>query len=303
MFKHREYKGFLLDDYYPEGTYLLLDGDKIDETVKFMRDEKIYGLSINCATGYKIKNVDCLHKFGFVKHLHILHHWFDDISPIYYLSDLETISLETDESAAIHFDRFPKLKDLAFEWRPKCDSLFGCTQLESLNIHGYKAKTNDLLHFSNLTNLKWLGLVTSPIQSLAGIENLQKLEVLSLNYMSKLTDIEHLKYLKNLVNLEFESCKSIASYEPISKLKQLKRLSLDKMGDIPTVQPFSILENLEKLSFLEKTTITDGNLASLLNLTKLIKLHITRRKHYSHTDEDILKTIQEKNKVKNYELV
>ncbi len=296
MIERREYKGFLITD-YPEGTYLSLDSNRIDETVKFMQDEKIYGLTVNWITGYSIKNLDCLERFKFVKYINILHHWIDDISPIYNLSNLEVFALQTDDNSIVHFDKFPKLKDVSFEWRPKCDSLFGCTQLEAISIHGYKAKTNDLLHFSNLTNLKSFRLVTSPIQSLEGIENLQKLETLSLNYMSKLTNIEHLKYLKNLKDLEFESCKAIASYEPISKLNQLKRLIFDKMGNIPSIKPFSTLENLEWLGWYEKTVITDDDLSPLLNLPKLRKLAIPSRKKYSHTKEEILAAIQSANPV------
>jgi hypothetical protein len=71
------------------------------------------------------------------------------------------------------------------------------------------------------------------------------------------------------------------------------------MGQIPSVEPFSALENLEWLGWYEKTTITDGDLSLLLNLTKLTKLNIPRRKHYLQTAEEILKAISEKNEVNN----
>jgi hypothetical protein len=298
----KEYKGFYISQ-EPVGTCLYLESHRIDESVAFMKSEKIVGMDLISCHGFLSKDLSCLSKFDFVKHINILLRNIEDISPIYTLSNLETLTLQTDDNSAIDFKQFPNLKTVAFVWRPKSDSLFACTKLEMLRIRNYKAKTNDLLHFSNMIGLKSLTLVTSPIQSLAGIENLQNLEELSLNYLSKLNNIEHIKHLKNLVDLEFESCKAISSYEPISKLNQLKRLVFDKMGQIPSVEPFSALENLEWLGWYEKTTITDGDLSPLLNLPKLIKLAIPRRKHYSHTDEEILKAISEKNEVNRSEMV
>lgn len=286
----KEYKGFYVSD-GPTGLWLYLESTRLDDCIAFMKSENIFSMTLNYMHGFVANDLMCLEKFDFVKRINIVNS-IKDISPIYHLKNLETLILQTEDNNPVDFSRFPNIKEIAFDWRQKSDSLYNCTNLEELRIWSYKSSTNDLTKFSNLKNLKKLKMVTSSIQSLQGIEKLQNLESLELSYFSKLTDIEPVKYLKNLTNLTFTSCKAIQSFEPISNLTQLKRLVFDKMGDMPTVKTFSMLVNLEQLGWHEKTTVTDGDLTPLFNLKKLKRFHITRRKHYSHTTDEIMEKIK-----------
>lgn len=287
---NRKYKGFNVTD-DEEGVALRLESNRIDESVEFMKKEKIFGLSINRVVGYLKNDVSCLKKFNFIKHLNIVSRSIEDITPIHDLHDLETLIVQTECKKEIDFSCFPKLKVARFKWRPRAKSMFDCTTLEEIGIWSFKPKSRDLIDLQKLQNLKHAEFISAAIDTLNGVEKLKNLEALELYYMRSLQTIEGVEQLPRLKNVRLGSCKKVESIEPLRLMTQLEWLALENMGDIPSLEPIKTLSKLHTLALYE-TKITDGNMSHLYQMKQMKKLLYKYYKHYTDTREQVLKKIK-----------
>lgn len=289
MKNHELYKSFKVR-IAPEGKILLLEKNRINESIHFMKVENINNLEINYIfCGTKI-DYSFLNTFNFITYLQIVDSWTDDISEIHKLNNLETLSIKTNCNTTIDFSVFPKLKKCILNWRSNAKSLYNCTELEHLALMHYKPTTKDFSLLKKIKNLKSLWISNSPIHNLNGIENFQKLEKLELYYLRPLESLNGVESLSKLKRFHIESCKKINTIEQLRNLKQLNKITIDKIGDIPSLEPLSKLENLEFL--YNNANVIDGNISYLLHLKKLKKLLLVPKKHYSHTKKEIQQVIE-----------
>jgi len=279
------YKTFWVSQ-YPQGVFIRLQSDRIEESIDFMKEENILGLEIIKVSGYPENDISCLKKFDFIKHINIINYSLDDITPIHHLKNLETLIIQTDCNTKIDFTAFPKLKDLRMDWRKNSPSMYDAVQLERLWISAFKPKEKNLSLLSNLKNLTNLRITSSPITNLSGIETMQQLEKLELYYLRNLEDIENTKKLPNLKELCIESCKKI-DLKPIANLTQIEKIELIKTADIESVNLFTKLKNLQSL-ILGETKIIDGNLSPMQSLPKLEAFEGRHYKHYSNVFKELI---------------
>ena len=284
---YSEYKGFKVRD--RNGLCLILESDKINESIEFMRKEEIKQLEINLQLGYNENNVLCLEKFNFIERLNILHWKIMDISSIHSLTNLQTLIIQTYCKTKIDFTVFPKLKTLRMDWRSNSPTLYELDNLQELWLHHFKPKTKDLVLLKNLKNLKNLRIANSPIHNLNGIENFQGLKKLELYYLRPLQSLDGVQHLKKLEELRIEACSKVNDIEQLSNLIQIKKIAIDRIGAIPSIKPLNKLKNLEFL--YNNTNIIDGDITHLFGLKKLKKLLLVAKKHYSHTKQEALQKI------------
>ena len=88
-----------------------------------------------------------------------------DISAVEYLHGLRYLALNRTGRTGLNFAAFPTLISLSLDWRPKSESMFGCSSLEELNVSGLPGPTLDEL--SQLQNLSKLLLLAAALASLA----------------------------------------------------------------------------------------------------------------------------------------
>ena len=202
-----------------------------------------------------------------------------DISAVEYLHGLRYLALNRTGRTGLNFAAFPTLISLSLDWRPKSESMFGCSSLEELNVSGLPGPTLDEL--SQLQNLSKLSIAGGGISKLSGRGRLSSVRELGLYYITKLTDLDGIENLRALEVLDVETCKKIDQLDQISNLVRLKQLTLANCGDIASIKPIRNLKNLETVHFWESTNILDGGLSPLAGLPNLQDVRFKNRKHYS----------------------
>jgi len=137
------------------------------------------------------------------------------------------ICQETHMSDLAGLERFTGLKVLNCERNQMLRSLRGieaCSRLESLSAA--RTPIRDLFPLRLLTQLTEINLEFTDIESLAGLEALQELRVLGLQWNRRL---QSLAGIEGCRNLRIVHCRHnrIASLDPLAELPHLKILDLD----------------------------------------------------------------------------
>ncbi|CCQ90855.1 hypothetical protein NITGR_430022 [Nitrospina gracilis 3/211] len=129
------------------GKKMVVKGKWKDKNKIVLIEQNVKELELNSGKGWKDRRVDFLKNLDFLQSLTIrgIGEPIEDISGIHYLNQLKYLDVETYCKTKIDFFCFPKLEECVFEWRPKSESLFGCTKLKKLWINSYKNETQRTL--------------------------------------------------------------------------------------------------------------------------------------------------------------
>lgn len=119
--------------------------------------------------------------------------------------------------------------------------------------------------FNRLSFLKDLIITQLNLSTLDGVQNLNELEYMNINYCSKLTDISALTNCIKLRKLEFENTEKISNFEQLRVLQGLQGLILSNCGNIQSLKFINSMDSLKFLSFVD-TNIVDGDLTPCLRL-------------------------------------
>lgn len=153
------------------------------------------------------------------------------------------------------------------------------SNLERLTITDFNEK--DLKKLSFLTELKSLSFLTARIKSLAGIEQLTNLRVLSLGGVRSLIDISYITSLQNLKYLEFDICWKLVDFSSIGELKELEVLRLMDCKNLATIKFIEKLPKLRQIYTLGTTVINDFNTLPAKNVSIFFgSLDKRYNKHY-----------------------
>ncbi|KAA3611943.1 MAG: hypothetical protein DWQ01_07625 [Planctomycetota bacterium] len=103
--------------------------------------------------------------------------------------------------------------------------------------------------------------------------------------MTKLESIAAIEELANgqLETLDCQRCKRIRDHSAVRTVPSLQAVRFNGCGEIPTISFLNDMPNLEDFRFVN-TNVLDGNLHSLL---KLKSAGFFKKKHYSHTPEEV----------------
>lgn len=202
---------------------------------------------------------------------------------LYRMPNLERLDISLEEKRNIKIDvsRIPKLKKLICN-PEKVINIGDAMNLEVLDLWKYRGK--NLTEFKKLKKLKYLSLVRSSILSLKGIECLESLRMLDLEYNRRLEDIQDIRYIaKTLASLSIENSSKIIDFSALSALDNVMFLMIYGNNKIPNLNFIYGMRKLKRFWF--DINILDGNLTPCLSL---MDVYIgTNRKHYNLKSEEL----------------
>lgn len=218
----------------------------------FISSRNIRALTVSIGTT-EAKNVDFLQNKAFcqIEYLNLVGNLIDGIGGITLLQNLTCFIYNGVFSMPFDFSELKKLRILEVLYNPnKTNGIPTCTELEQLTIYHYKAKEKTLDEFSSLVNLESLSFYQSDIYSLNGMQNMNSLKYLRLNYLKNLQEIVALHNKKSLNFVSIQNAKKINDWEVIGSLENIQELFVHNCGFIKN------LDFLKELQYLEKIKIS-----------------------------------------------
>lgn len=186
------------------GDVLILKGDWEQSVASYMEQRDIRALRLSDSFGFKGEDLSFLNSLGFLRSLEIYCWDAKGIQAVEGLPQLEVLGLQFRSARKIDFSQFDRLRAVMVTWTKGLQSLLGVPTVERLNIQNYPYK--DLVPCSGLNSLKSLYLTSRKLESLAGIESLENLEVLDLYNCPNLASLSEAEGCPNLQQLEVEAC-------------------------------------------------------------------------------------------------
>ena len=269
------------------GPKFVLRGWWREQAREFIRQEGILELELNYANNWPIEELDFLNSLQFLESLQIIAHGKLDLSPVAGLTRLKNLRLDALSTTEIDFSALSDLETCYVEWHHKCRGVLTRSSLRDLYLQSFKqADGRGLVELSNLQSLK---IGNGSVHALTGIERLQKIRMLGLYHLRKLTSLCPLEDLQSLEELDIWGCRSIQTLcDQIARVSRLRALTIINCGKVDSLAPLLGLRNLEELHFGEGTIIEDGDISVLLGLPNLANVTFSRHRHYSHTPEQFL---------------
>ena len=214
-----------------------------------------------------------------------------DYSPLYKMPELRYLSCRTSYGGCtehivttIDYAKIHGLEELYLEGSGH-QNYGQIKSLERLVISNDKINT-DLQNINSNLNLKKLWIIQNKIKSLKGINQLQNLQELSLDYNRVLHDISEITSIaSSLRALYIENCPKIMDFSCLNQLPNLEHLELHGKN---TLVNLGFLEKMPKLkTFSFSMKIQDGDLTPCLHVPYV---HSTKnRKEYNLRDKDLPK--------------
>lgn len=265
---------------------LWVDSSRIEECLQRYREGGIESLGVNPQRGYCLHDLSFLEVYPDVSDLVVVNPVGGDfdLAPLLELEALNGLTISGPITLPV--SQLPKLRVLRGNWHPAL-SLTGCQSLEVLDLSGYRSAEKDLAGFPSMPALRELILTGSNITSTKGIERLRQLESLELAYLPQLRRLEGIEALSALKTLTLVHSKKCDVVEKASGLSSLGLLSIISSGDLADVSFVASMPHLEEFRFVG-TNVRDGDLRPLLRLKRV---HFVRKRHYSHTPEQLRQAI------------
>lgn len=191
------------------GKVLILKGEWTDEVSSYMLANDIFALRLTDSFGFKGQDITFLSKLDFLRSLELYCWDAKGIKVIESLPQLEVLGLQYKSVQKIDLTAFSKLRVALVTWSKGLGSLLGVSSLEKLNIQNYPH--SDLMPISSMHGLKELYLTSRKLESLRGIEQLNKLETLDLYNCQKLVSLAGTESCPYLKTIETEACNRVSS--------------------------------------------------------------------------------------------
>jgi hypothetical protein len=264
-----------------ESEWLIVKSEHLSDIIQRVNNGEFTRLSFSKTNGYLLDNADFLKECQGVKGLSFGDVDVNSAFDIYHFQELDSFSASFKLGFDIDFSRFPALISLGLNFSKYARNIGRCEKIETLSLTNYSSVSRDLSEFSKLSKIKDLRLFKSNIESVHGIEGMTSLNDLMLCSLPKLTNINDLKCLAtSLSEIDFESCKSINSYDCFNFLVNVQKVIIDKCAPIQNLQFITRMMKLKHFAFMD-TDVTDGNLAWLVE-SKIESVGFTDKKHFSH---------------------
>ena len=287
------YDGYFIEPWeFGYGKVMVLTGPWEKAYDKIISSQKISALRLSESAGWIGGDLSFVAELIQLQGIEVYSWRVNDITPLQNLINIESIGLQCEFTSRVDFSVFNNLVDCYLMWRPKCESLFSCSSLRTLNIEKYPYK--DFISLNSLNCLERLQITSKKLEFVKGVEELTELKILDLFDCPKLSSLQGIGNLAAFHTLELENCKKIYDLNAISNLNQLNKIVLNSCGKIKTLSPIESCKNLEEVTFIEDTVIEDGDLTVYNALPSLKKMWFANRKHYSHSREQIKEILKKK---------
>ncbi|WML46762.1 hypothetical protein RCG23_14045 [Neobacillus sp. PS3-34] len=261
------------------GDCLVLTGNWDESFRNILLKKEINNLRLSRSAGWKDNDLSFLKTLPFLKGIEV---YADDIRDLSVMNDLkllEHLGLGCNLSLDLDFNNFENLKTFQGRWNKHLINIFNLSSIENLNIINYPYE--DLVAVNNFYNLKRLQLTSTKLKTLKGIDNLINLKIIDLFGCTQLESLESIDRLELLEEIEVETCKKLNTLEQLSNLTNLKTLLIINCGKIESIKPLHKCLNLIKIFLGGDTTIIDGDIKVVLNLSNLKDLWFVNKKHYN----------------------
>lgn len=248
-----------------------------------------------CPSGFDISDKETLLKFSKFKGLEICSH-FSDLSFISNFSQLEYLKvfglvnhdLSMNSKIDLDFSKLKMLKYLSIpiiRHRKENYNFQTCSSLKHLFWpNHYKATTSFLDSIGGMLNLEVLSMHRPKFIALDGINKLNDLRYLEIDYAKNLSNISDLAGCSSLTGLDLQNCPNLKDLSALTELDNLKILNLwncrniDSLGWLQDTQ-------VEYLNFYS-SNIIDGDLSFISNMPNLKYLRFENKRHYNKKQRD-----------------
>jgi hypothetical protein len=231
------------------GDFLVVESDKLSETIKYILENNIKNIELNYYNGYKLKNVLFLKEVRNVVEGLLVVDSNIELKGIEELSNLKRLNLSDELNYSIDLSLFPQLEKCSLLWHKHYFNLNKCLLLRELLIKKIKInkRYNDL--FSGLTSLEKLTFIQSSLENLDFLSNFKFLNTLEIYYSPSLKGINGLLYCKSsLQKLILDHCKNIENYEVLSELGLLEFLGINDSKELTDLKFIPKLKELKHKS-------------------------------------------------------
>lgn len=261
---------------------VIIESDRIDACMDFYRSGNFDGIWINRIHGYVEDNIDFLERYPDLAHVEIMRK-MRDLRSLQALRRLRYLLIAENDSL-LDLSLFPELEVLRTEWSSKYKNFDGCKNLKILSLRKYKPRSRDLTELSSLKNLEQVDITQSPIVSLKGLAELERLQKLKLSYLSRFELIDEIA--NNAASLEcliFNNCRKIQNHSYVAALHNLRILAFNECGEMPSISFIKNMVSLKSFRFVD-TNVLDGDMTPCVGLEYA---GFFKKRHYSHSKEEI----------------
>lgn len=189
-----------------------------------------------------------------------------DISPLYHFKNLETL-MWRENPIALELAKFPKLNEFYFDGT-KQNIDFKNNNIKILGADS----VSDLSFLQDFSNVEKLILRVYRGTDLKGIEQLTKLNDLTISSAKKITDIQNISQCYNLIVFEFEGFDKNLDLSPLS-VTNIWGLYLHNV-----IKTCDFVEQMQCLTNITIKEILDDDLLPLLNSKTLDYVYLYKHK-------------------------
>jgi len=276
---------WIVEDDEGYGNALCLKTSWTNQYLDLIAKHRIKIIRLNDRIGWVDSDISFLLRVPGICGVDIISERVTDISPVFELKGLKTLSLYCKANVAGDFRELRNLESLSLDWRNVYRSAFELNGLRRLNVLHYPDA--DLSNLNRNVHLRTLKLSSNRLESLSGIERFPKIKQLDLFRCRRLTSLKAIKSVRLIRTLTIDQCPGVGDLSPLSCLGGLRTLEIENCREIRSLKPLLKCKELRRLQIAGNTTVLDGNLGPLAKLPHLKEVLLAKRKHYSHSDEEL----------------
>lgn len=155
-----------------------------------------------------------------------------DISGKYVLENIETFIVSGNGSVIFNKNNFPNLRDVRIKLDSKGDIVNEIANYSKLKVLGVSPLSKNHNLFEKIKNLpiEFLHIPKGSINSLVGIQYLDFLTNLWIQELPKLLEIKELEQLPKLEEVTIGYCKNVKDFEILNSMKQLRKINIFGCG-------------------------------------------------------------------------
>lgn len=269
------------EDHGLSGRQLRIEGGLDEAAIRAIESGDFDVLWLKSGNFSGMAEVACLPS---IKKLRMTSDVSQDISWIDRAESLEVLVLTGKLKGSLDFSGLRQLERCEIDYHKSTSSIFESRcPLESL--FAYKVPQGGIRFSSELIkSLRTFGLMKGSLESLAGIEQLGNVEVVSLIDLKKLKDVSDLLSIPRLERLTISGCNEIEGLEFLKGMNSLQEVCIEnKLISSLDIMP----ANIRKIILGRSTVISDRNVASALNLPSLERFVFYPNKDYQYDAEQL----------------
>lgn len=244
---------------------------------------------------FELRTLEVLKDFPPITSLQVYLRYKVDLSPLEaHAQHLQAFFANDGINGILDFSPYAHLTSVGQVWREGARFPARMERLERMAWTNFRPKSKDISALPQASRLRCLSLVSANISSMAGLEQYDNLSELSVCNAPRLSDLSALRGLSAIHALTFEGCKALANLTDNIRHLPLEELSLIKCDSIPSISFVQQMHKLRRLVLLD-TNVVDGDMSILLAHPALKHVAFTKKKHFSHSERDIMNALTTSN--------